>query len=247
MNTPAPQSMGLIERVSRAIRSATEDRLLKEAADIDLRPSEFYQFYKEIQSEPDRSLAIVSFSYIDDRLREAFSLNLNPGITGNIKSLMGPLGPLGTSGSLVQMAAGLYWIQDETYQSLGLLRKIRNEFAHKPFSKGFEDTKINGLLSSMPRIENRLIAVSPQEFIASSSMTQRERFLVRSIMACYSSLAELSYAPMAQRMGLHPMATIGLEQHRKPETLKQLSHAASELVVELLSVRKGGGDEKEKA
>jgi len=246
MNTPALQTMGLLERVSRAIRNATEDRLLEETSDIDLRPSEFYQFYKEIQNEPDRSLAIVSFSYIDDRLREAFSLNLNAGNTGGIKSLMGPLGPLGTSGSLVQMAAGLYWIQDETYQSLGLLRKIRNEFAHKPFSKGFEDIKINGLLSSMPRLEDRLIAVSPQEFIASSSMSQRERFLVRSIMACYSSIAELSFAPMAQRMGLHPMAAIGLEQHRKPETLKQLSHAASELVVELLSARKGTGDEKEK-
>jgi DNA-binding MltR family transcriptional regulator len=235
--------MGLLESVSRAIRSATEDRLLKEVSDIDLRPAEFYQFYKEIQGEADRSLAIVSFSYIDDRLREAFSSNLNPAITGGIKSLMGPLGPLGTSGTLIQMAAGLNWIQEETYQSLGLLRKIRNEFAHKPFARGFEDTKIHGLLSSMPRIEDRLIAVSPNEFIASSAMPPRARFLVRSIMAAYSSLAELSFAPMAQRMGLHPMATIGLDQKRKPETLRLLSQAASELIVELLSNKKATSQE----
>jgi len=235
--------MGLLESVSRAIRSATEDRLLKEVSDIDLRPAEFFQFYKEIQGEADRSLAIVSFSYIDDRLRGAFSSNLNPAITGGIKSLMGPLGPLGTSGTLIQMAAGLNWIQEETYQSLGLLRKIRNEFAHKPFARGFEDTKIHGLLSSMPRIEDRLIAVSPNEFIASSAMPPRARFLVRSIMAAYSSLAELSFAPMAQRMGLHPMTTIGLDQKRKPETLRLLSQAASELIVELLSNKKATSQE----
>ena len=44
-------------------------------------------------------------------------------------------------------------------------------------------------------------------------------------------------------MGLHPMTTIGLDQKRKPETLRLLSQAASELIVELLSNKKATSQE----
>jgi DNA-binding MltR family transcriptional regulator len=101
------------------------------------------EFYDE---SPDRGLAISLPAIIDNRLTSILRLAMRDDDRLFNELLTGPLGNFGTKIKLVYM---LGMINEEIYQDLKLIHKIRNEFAHKVEIKQLDQHPISAWIKSM--------------------------------------------------------------------------------------------------
>ena len=91
------------------------------------------RWLEEFQNESDRAAAILGGAYLDDQLRdllEAHFVHDEKRIPG---LLNGPNAPLGTMSARIDLAYALGLLSLKECQDLGLIRKIRNTFAHGVF------------------------------------------------------------------------------------------------------------------
>jgi len=221
----------------KAIVGVFLDKLKDAVAHIDLDPQSFYDFFQSVRTESDRAMAIIIFSFIEERLGGLLREAMSPDIVGGPATLFEGFGPLSTASARIELAAALYWLSPETYHNLRLLRKIRNGFAHGPFVGNFEEAKIRDLLNAMDPLEDRVFEAFSIDKVNldRAGTSQRIAFLLRSILTCSRMMAEVSTAPCAQRVGLPPHVALGVDARARPEAIDALWRITSELVVDLLS------------
>ena len=222
----------IVEELSRVIFEATRSKLLEKVASMSVDSDEFQSFFISLMGESDRALTIVSFSYIDAKLIDLFSNEMNNDISGGIESLFGSNGPLGNSSSRIKLARALNWISDKTYRDLELMRKIRNEFAHKHFAINFSSEIILGYLSTMNKTENNILEYLewPPEM---GEVSNRIRFHLRSALVCHQMISEMMTAPTALRLGLPPFTSFGGDHTKLPEPLNKLLYAVVDVTREI--------------
>ncbi|MGO4704483.1 transcriptional regulator [Microvirga sp. 2MCAF38] len=92
--------------------------------------SEFLAFLKELNKETERGAALAAAAMIDDLLGKALQAFLIEN-KGAQALLSGFNAPLGTFSSKIAAAYALGVISEREYRECELIRKIRNEFAHK--------------------------------------------------------------------------------------------------------------------
>lgn len=101
---------------------------------------ELNEFLKEFNKESDRGAALNAAAVLDDWLKnilEAFFADTKSG-----KELVsGFNAPLGTFAAKATAAHALGLLQDNEYQEITLIRKIRNEFGHSWRGINFESQK----------------------------------------------------------------------------------------------------------
>ncbi|WP_316674772.1 MltR family transcriptional regulator [uncultured Tolumonas sp.] len=105
-------------------------------------------FIQELQAETDRGLPLVGAALIDEKLHktlESFFVDSK----SSKKLLTDPNAPLGTFSAKIEACYSLALIDQFEYQEIGLIRKIRNEFAHARHGLSFESEKIKGLCTSL--------------------------------------------------------------------------------------------------
>jgi len=105
-------------------------------------------FVNELQAETDRGLPLVGAALIDEKLHNTLESFLIEGKSSK-KLLSQPNAPLGTFSSQVEACYSLGLIDEFEYREIGLIRKIRNEFAHARHGLSFESKKITGLCTSL--------------------------------------------------------------------------------------------------
>ena len=188
--------------------------------------------FESLLGESDRALSIVSYAYLDSRLRDLFEAALYKDITGGVESLLGPLRPLGTGSARIQVAAALFWISPSTYKDFNVLRKIRNEFAHNPAASSLNQERVAGLLSSLSRSEDAVLQTV--EYPLEVPLTPRKVLYIRTVLVGQRLVCEMATAPRAQRLGLHPHTALHQGFDGLPESLKSVARAASRLVLRCL-------------
>ena len=105
-------------------------------------------FVKELQAETDRGLPLVGAALIDEKLLNTLESFFVEGRSAE-KLLTAPNAPLGTFSSRIDACYSLALIDKFEYQEIGVIRKIRNEFAHARHGLSFEAEKIKGLCTSL--------------------------------------------------------------------------------------------------
>jgi hypothetical protein len=105
-------------------------------------------FVSELQAETDRGLPLVGTALIDEKLHNTLDSFFIKGKSAK-KLLNDPYAPLGTLSSKVEACYSLGLIDEFEYREIGLIRKIRNEFAHARHGLSFENNKITGLCTSL--------------------------------------------------------------------------------------------------
>lgn len=105
-------------------------------------------FVKELQAETDRGLPLVGAALIDEKLLNTLGAFLVEGKSVT-KLLTAPNAPLGTFSSRIDACYSMALIDKFEYQEIGLIRKIRNEFAHARHGLSFDNVKIKGLCTSL--------------------------------------------------------------------------------------------------
>jgi mannitol operon repressor len=102
---------------------------------------DFNAFLHEFQGETDRGAALVGAALIDLRLKEtlrAFMVSKNAAS----ELLEGPQAPLGTFSSRIAATYALGLIDAHERHECSIVRKIRNEFAHRTHGTAFSDPDI---------------------------------------------------------------------------------------------------------
>jgi len=218
-----------IDAATRAIRDLLRERV----SDSDMHETEVQEFFLSLQTESSRALAIVVFSYIDDKLRALMLSHFNPGIAGGAESLFDGFGPLSTASSRIKVAGGLWWLSPMTYRHLELLRRIRNEFAHNPFLATFDESPVRDLLAQFSPVEEEPWRLMADDLIAHGTATRRQLFHVRAVLTCSHMIQELRANPIALKMGLSPSALIEDGFAVFPERFKESIRSALKVMVSI--------------
>lgn len=115
---------------------------------------EHKKFYAKLTTLLDRhneesslGMVLVTSSFVDEQLRETLRSFFTK--EKYAKELLdGANAPLGTFSSRINAAAALGLISDEEYRNCHIVRKIRNEFAHK-VTTDFEDDNIKAMCMNL--------------------------------------------------------------------------------------------------
>lgn len=84
------------------------------------------RFSGRLRSETDRACAVLGGAMVDARLESLFIRRLS----GHQSDLLNGLGPLSTFSARSKVAHALSWIDDDLFNDLEVIRRIRNDFAH---------------------------------------------------------------------------------------------------------------------
>lgn len=131
---------------------------------------ELSEFLSEFNKESDRGSALTAAAVLDERLEEILSAYFAD-VPAKQELLSGYNAPLGTLASRTSVAYALGLIQENEYNEINIIRKIRNEFGHKWKSIDFKSGKIASLCSQLPWL-------GPKELEAGSTSRARFNFVV---------------------------------------------------------------------
>lgn len=223
-----------VEELAESMHRAANQLLLSKVASQALDNQEVGRFLVSLSGESDRALAIVSVAYLEDQLKQWLSKALNAEVTGGIEALFQGFGPLSSFSSKIRMTAALGWISKPIEVSLDALRRIRNEFAHRPFITGFDDPKICSYLDSMPDWERPLIEDYAERGKPVRVLSRREIFHLRYCAILMRTLAAIVTAPLASSQGLHPMTVAEGDFDDLPENIRELCCTVAMAVLDLV-------------
>lgn len=190
--------------------------------------AELPTFYHSLLNESNRALAVVSFSYITEKLHQALAVHLVGNVQGGQERLFRDFGPLSTANAMIKLAAALQWITQDTYRSLESLRQVRNEFAHQPFLQDLGDPSVTRLLKNAPSYEPAVLQALHGFIIPLNLATPRQRFFVRSALTCGMMMAEVLTLPDAIKLGLPPTPGLWGDGVDTPALVAALHRAAIE-------------------
>lgn len=99
-------------------------------------PTDFDDFLREFQRESDRAAAVLGAAYADARLEDLLRAKF-AGLSGFVEDLLSGQGGLANFSARISVAYAVGLISLDVATDLHLVRKIRNEFAHKPHGLSF--------------------------------------------------------------------------------------------------------------
>lgn len=152
----------------------------------------------------DRTAIVLLFALLDDLIIELMKRNFNQKVKGGINKLFEGSGIIGTANSRILMCSALNWLSDQTILDLDLMRKIRNEFAHKVSTRTLDQIPVCDYIVTMSASEHRYFdavasfKTSPDEVRALTGLSLREKMFIRGVDLVYRICAELSTFELAK-------------------------------------------------
>ncbi|HBN9846899.1 TPA: transcriptional regulator [Pseudomonas aeruginosa] len=136
---------------------------------------ELSDFLDEFNKESDRGAVLNAAALLDEWL-----LNILKGFLADTNSskdlLSGFNAPLGSFSARAAAAHALGLIQDNEFQEITIIRKIRNEFGHNWRGVSFETRKISDLANNLPWL-------GPKDVEAGSGPRARFNFAVAILLS----------------------------------------------------------------
>jgi len=111
-------------------------------------------FENEALSETGRTVAIVTAAYLDEGLASLLREALLPCATASDPLFDGAYAPLGSLSAKIDFAARMGLISSGVAQSLHLVRKLRNDFAHATGIASFEDHAVRGRVRELTKLNS---------------------------------------------------------------------------------------------
>jgi hypothetical protein len=109
--------------------------------------NQFAEFVEEFNKETERGTALAATAFIDDLLERTLMAFLIPNDSGQALT-RGFNAPLGTFAARIVACHAMGLISEMEFKECQILRKVRNEFAHK-VKMSFDDPKVQGLCSGL--------------------------------------------------------------------------------------------------
>ena len=137
---------------------------------------DFDQFFESLNKETDRGAALVAASLLDSQLKEILTAFLiDSKATRDLLNEKSLGAPLGTFSARAAAALALGLIQENEFDEITIMRKIRNELGHTWQSLSFESTEIAELVKRLPW-------AGPKEVEVDSNARSRFNFAIVSLL-----------------------------------------------------------------
>ena len=107
----------------------------------------YNEFQSRYEGESERAVAILAAAYLESFLESYLKATFVDFQT--IDNLFSGYGPLATFSSKTDIAFAIGLFPEHTYRDLGLIRKVRNSFAHDLQPLSFEDSPISDYCSNL--------------------------------------------------------------------------------------------------
>ena len=101
----------------------------------------------ELEKESDRGAVLVAAAFLDDSLSNLLR-SVMVDDKNLIDSLLRPDGPLGTFSARIKVCQAFGLLESDVYHDLQLIRRLRNEFAHRHQSASLEDPSARDRISN---------------------------------------------------------------------------------------------------
>lgn len=127
----------------------------------DLFINKFGEVWKILKKESVRGSVIVSCAIIEDQLENLLKARLISCEVDKWDNLFnGPNSPLGNMSAKIDIAFSTACISDKTRQSLHILRKLRNEFAHLSINIDFETQSVKDRTESLLKLNREFVEIT---------------------------------------------------------------------------------------
>jgi len=179
-----------VEAVAKALFEHALQQARAEVDKIGVGIIDAKQFFLELRKETDAALVVLSTSYVDTHLTDAFKKNM-PNLSENESTyIFDSAGPFSTMSGKIRVAHALGWLSDETSEDLHLLRKIRNLFAHDPYKRKIDASEIADYVATLHKYE-----IAPLDAIKQThllpALTTRQLYHIRAAMTCFRMTIEM--------------------------------------------------------
>ncbi len=208
------------DKVTEGLRKQAFEFLISSAmadsAKLDLGdPAEIVRYFEALLKESERAIGILAFSFIERKIFELFAQRLDPNVPGGINSILGRNGTLDTVGAQIKLLRALRWLRPETSNALGVLAKIRNRFAHAHQVITFSDPQVQGLLSSLPKHEEKWASK-----LGGVDLPVVHKYLVRATGVLTDLIIDLTLMPSSLHVGMGPTGAFSAGFDRFPKSLQ---------------------------
>jgi DNA-binding MltR family transcriptional regulator len=240
LNSPAMVAM------ATAIYNARVTHSRKIISDLDLPIARITETLYEIRDcGDDRSAVITLFALIEDLLINLMKRNMNQNLKGGLDRLFQHHNLLGTASSRIAMCAAIGWISPELHNDLELIRKMRNEFAHKVRVRSLTDAPIADWMLALKSNEAEFLPASAAAVQLDGSLiireiseyTPRQRLVMRSVSIVKKLCYELPCLPLALQHRIHPQDILG-ELSEMPGAVQDLSRAVIGPMLKIMIVNR---------
>lgn len=178
----------------------------------------FAEFFNEIHDDNDRAAVIVGAANIDSVLEKLLIQSLLPSIKRNQSrdndELFGIGMPLSSFSSKITLSYRMGIIDKDFYSSLNIIRKIRNEFAHK--IKGCDlnsKSNTNKIQELKQRFNDNTVNMMQTYYPGSTDSSK----IFRVIVSLISSLLEMKLLNMPKTKKLNPVSASWIPSVKEPE------------------------------
>lgn len=134
-------------------------------------------FLRIFNKESAKGAVLTASAFLDERLEDMVKTFL-ANVESTDELLSGFNAPLGTFSSRIKIAFSLGLIEKNEYDTLNIIRKIRNEFGHKWRDINFNSPKIKDLCDN-------LIWMGPKDIEEKSDSRGRFNFAVAILLTNY--------------------------------------------------------------
>jgi len=132
--------------------------------------NDFQGFLEEFQKENDRGAAIIGAAFLDEHLKQLLA-NFMVDDPNEGKDLVSDTSPLGSFGARIRATYCLGLISREYFESLKLIKDVRNAFAHQLHGRTFDDKDVADAckkLQALQPLKSRFTQTPRQMFVTSA-------------------------------------------------------------------------------
>lgn len=222
----------LRDQVASAIYGVQVNQARKSVAEYDFQLDRMKRVFDRLDSETDRSLAILLFALAEDLMLCSLKYYMRGKTKGGWDEVTSANGVLATANDRISILELLDWIRPKGADHLRLMKSIRNRFAHHADVNDFSENKIRGWLSSMDGLEKPITAELEKQYgPIQHKHTPRELFLMRAVLTIAALVTDLSVLPAAMAQQVWPGDVGGSNYDETPGPLKELRLLTADVII----------------
>jgi len=222
-----------VNQLAGAMYGSVVISIREEAAAYDIGAYRLRRTFEAARTEADRSTAILMFALAEDLMLSGLKQNLHGDVKGGWKELSSGNGLLATASDRITLLALLDWIQPTVYADLRVLKTIRNHFAHHPDVIGFDDKRVQGLVSALSSVEKPGLETMGKG--GATAKSPRKLFLLRAASTLVRLVSNLAIGPAARQGNVAPGHVEELSWEQLPSNLQELHRIMAEHMIAVVS------------
>lgn len=171
------------------------------------------EFLVEMKEENDRAIVIVGAANVDDLLKSLIEHSLLPPLNKKQDELLSDNSPISSFSSRINLCYRLGLIDKQLCQLLHILKKLRNDFAHKVRGCDLNSSPHSDMIGTLTKhFEDSLQLEKIRDFFPGNLASSRD---FRIMLALISSLLEMKLRYLPKTLKANPVSISWIAENIK--------------------------------